>query len=71
MLDVRPTRHPTHGWRDFFVHIATIVVGLLIAIGLEQVVEHIHQRYELRELRESLQREADANQRFLTAPDKK
>ena len=39
MLDVHPPHNPTHTWRDFFIHIATIVIGLLIAIGLEQSVE--------------------------------
>jgi len=63
MLDVHPPQHPTHTWRDFWIHVATICVGLLIAIGLEQVVEHIHQHYELRELRESLDRERDANRK--------
>lgn len=61
MLDVHPPHEAAHGWRDFFVHIATIVVGLLIAIGLEQTVEHIHQRYELRETREALERDLEAN----------
>ena len=36
MLDVHPPHEVTHTWKDFFIHIATIVVGLLIAIGLEQ-----------------------------------
>jgi hypothetical protein len=63
MLDVHPPHEAAHTWKDFFIHIATIVVGLLIAVGLEQIVEHIHQHYELRELRESLDRERDANRR--------
>ena len=41
MLDVHPPHHATHGWRDFFIHIATICVGLLIAVGLEQTVEEV------------------------------
>src|SRR5664279_1235216 len=36
MLDVHPPTAAIHGWKDFFVHIATITIGLLIAIGLEQ-----------------------------------
>jgi hypothetical protein len=63
MLDVHPPHHPTNTWRDFFIHIATIVVGLLIAIGLEQTVERIHQHYELRETREALARETEANRK--------
>ena len=63
MLDVHPPHHAANTWRDFFIHIATIVLGLLIAIGLEQMVEHIHQYYELRETREALQRETEANRK--------
>jgi hypothetical protein len=28
--------------KDFFIHIATISIGLLITIGLQQTVEHWH-----------------------------
>ena len=35
MIDVHPPHKPTHTWTDFFIHIATICVGLIIAIGLE------------------------------------
>jgi hypothetical protein len=61
MLDVHPPHHAANTWRDFFIHIATIVLGLLIAIGLEQLVERIHQHYELSETREALDRETEAN----------
>jgi len=61
MLDVHPPHEAAHTWKDFFIHIATIVVGLLIAIGLEQAVEHVHQHYELRETREALHRERESN----------
>jgi hypothetical protein len=50
MLDVHPPHHSVSTWRDFFIHMITIVLGLLIAIGLEQFVEamhHLHQRHEL------------------------
>ncbi|MGA7156067.1 MAG: hypothetical protein WBY53_04435 [Acidobacteriaceae bacterium] len=62
MLDVHPPEHAAHTWRDFFIHIATICVGLLIAIGLEQSVEAIHTAHERNELRAALQRE---NQQIL------
>jgi hypothetical protein len=61
MLDVHPPHSPTHTWKDFFIHVGTICVGLLIAIGLEQTVESVHQHYELRETREALAREFEAN----------
>ena len=46
MLDVNPPRTTTHTWKDFFIHIATICVGLLIAVGLEQTVEAIHRSHQ-------------------------
>jgi hypothetical protein len=62
MLDVHPPHQPVHSWRDFLVHIATIVVGLLIAVILEQAVEGIHKRHELTETREALQDEQLSNE---------
>jgi hypothetical protein len=55
MLDVHPPEHTPHTWRDFFIHIATIVIGLLIAIGLEQTVEYIHHRHLRHELDAQIQ----------------
>jgi len=57
MLDVHPPHTPTHTWRDFFIHIATIVIGLLIAVGLEQSVEALHRHHERTHLRASLRQE--------------
>jgi hypothetical protein len=34
MLDVHAPHQSVHTWKDFFIHIATIVVGLLIATSL-------------------------------------
>jgi hypothetical protein len=59
MLDVHPPHHAASTWRDFFIHIATICVGLLIAVGLEQTVEAIHHHRQLRELRESMSRDSE------------
>jgi hypothetical protein len=42
VLDVHPPHEPVHGWRDFFVHPATITIGLLIALSLEGCVEWRH-----------------------------
>ena len=62
MLEVHPPQHAVSSWRDFFVHIATIVVGLLIAVGLENAVERIHDHYELSETRAALVQEQKANE---------
>jgi hypothetical protein len=45
MLDVHPAHHAASSWKEFFIHIATIVLGLLIAVGLEQIGEYFHHRW--------------------------
>ncbi len=59
MLDVHPPHEPIHSWKAYLLHMSTIVLGLLIAIGLEQSVEAIHRAHETRELRESLKQESE------------
>jgi hypothetical protein len=50
VLDVHPLHAAVHTWKDFFIHLATITIGLLIALSLEQSVvwtHHLHQRHQL------------------------
>jgi hypothetical protein len=70
MLDVHPPHHPVHAWRDLFIHIATIVIGLLIAIGLEQTVEHIHEHHQVTEAHAMLRAELDGNRLNLVEDSK-
>jgi hypothetical protein len=52
MLEVHVPHDALHTWKSFFIHIAIIVIGLFIAVGLEQTVvffEHRHQRAQLEE----------------------
>jgi hypothetical protein len=62
MLEVHPAHHAASTWRDFFIHIATIVIGLLIAVGLEQTVEYFHHRHLASEAREQLRTEREADE---------
>ena len=57
--------HTPHSWRDFLIHIATIVVGLLIAVALEQSVELMHRRHQLHVAEHNLQAEFDENRKTL------
>ena len=50
---------PLHGWREFAGEVGIIVVGVLIALGAEQVVETIHWRSEVAAERTSLLQEAN------------
>jgi hypothetical protein len=49
---------PLHGWREFVGEVAIIVLGVLIALGAEQVVETMHWRDEIAAERASLLQEA-------------
>jgi hypothetical protein len=61
MLDVHAPHNNVHTWKNFFIHLATISIGLLIAIGLEQTVEYFHHRHQVSEIRESLRLERSIN----------
>ena len=68
MLEPHPPHSAMHTWKDFFIHIATIVIGLLIAVGLEQTVEAIHHRHQVAETRDALLTERAINLK-VTADD--
>jgi hypothetical protein len=68
MIDIHAPHETAHTWTDFFLHIATIVVGLIIAIGLEQTVEMIHRHHQSLAAQQSLHDQSIAN-RALTQHD--
>jgi hypothetical protein len=62
VLDVHPPHEPIHTWREFLLHIATITIGLLIALGLEGLVEWQHHRHLVHEAERSLRAEIQSNE---------
>jgi hypothetical protein len=66
MLDVHAPHEAVHGWRDFFIHLATITIGLLIALGLEGCVEWMHHRNLVKEVEVSLHDEIRHNSQGLS-----
>jgi hypothetical protein len=67
MLDVHSPHESIHSWTSFFIHLATIVIGLLIAVGLEQSVEYFHHRHQVAEIRRSLAEERRINEVVYTS----
>jgi hypothetical protein len=65
VIDVHPPHEPIHGWRDFFLHLATITIGLLIALSLEGCVEWQHHRHLVHEAEASLRAEIQSNESAL------
>src|SRR4030095_6492591 len=41
---------PLRGWREFFGEVGIIVLGVLIALGAQQLVEGIHKRNDVPQL---------------------
>jgi hypothetical protein len=65
ILDVHPPHESVHTWRDFFIHIGTITLGLFIALSLEGFIETMHHRHLLHQARENLREEIEENQKTI------
>ena len=52
---------PLHGWRQFAGEVGIIVIGVLLALGAQQVVEWVHWRNEVTDAQHALDREAAYN----------
>jgi hypothetical protein len=61
MIDVHAPEHGINGVRDFFIHLFTITIGLLIALGLEAGAEAIHHRHQRQEAETLIRREIQDN----------
>ena len=52
---------PLHGWREFAGEVGIIVVGVLIALGAEQVVEDFRWRHDVSQARNALREEIEGH----------
>lgn len=66
ILEPHAPHETIRSWRSFIVHIATITIGLLIAIALEQCVEYLHHVHQRHQLQHDLLEEARRNRDILT-----
>ena len=55
---------PVHNWREFLAELGTIVLGIVIAIGLEQAVVWLHWQGEVKTARAALAAEFTINDGF-------
>jgi type II secretory pathway pseudopilin PulG len=69
-MEVHPPHEPIHTWRQFFLHLFTITVGLLIALGLEAAAEAVHHRHLLRQAQRDLRQEMTANRQYLAMDER-
>jgi hypothetical protein len=52
---------PLHGWREFLGEVGIIVIGVLLALTAEQIVDAWHWRNEAREFRRAVDEEVALN----------
>lgn len=58
---------PLHGWREVSVEIGVIVVGIVIALGLEQTVEFFQHREQREQLTAELRGDGERNRKYIKA----
>ncbi len=73
-MDIHPPYGPIHSFKEFFLHLLTVILGILIALSLEGLIEWHHHRSLAEEARSNLTIEIRENRRLLTgglaaAPD--
>jgi len=61
---------PIHSWREFLKEYAIIVLGVLTALGLEQVVEAVHDRSRITQARENIRTEIGNDVGLMVTRDK-
>jgi len=60
-MEVHPPTHPVSTWREVFIHLGIVTVGLLIALGLEAGVEWQHHRHQVEVTRMAIAKEKSDN----------
>ena len=69
MIDVHPPHKRIHGVAEFFLHLFTITIGLLIALALENAAEAVHHRHQRQEAEATIREEMTENREELAKAD--
>ncbi len=73
-MDIHPPHGSVNSLKDFFIHLLTVILGILIALSLEGLIEWRHHRALAEEARSNLAAEIRENRQLLeiglaAAPD--
>ena len=60
-MEVHHHPHPGHTWKEFAREIGIVVIGVLLALGAEQIAEVFHWRHEVEQERDALRGEVRYN----------
>ena len=64
-MEIHPPGAPIHTVKDFFLHLSMIAIGVLLALGAEGLVEHVHNRHLVQEAKENIVGEIRDNHQTL------
>jgi hypothetical protein len=64
-MEIHGPEGPTNSFKDFFIHIVIVTIGILIALGLEGVREAIYVHRVVRDARENFRVELQGNRENL------
>jgi len=64
-MEIHAPEKPIHSKKEFFFHMFTVVLGILIALGLEGMVQWVHHRALVREARENIRVEIEKNKEII------
>jgi hypothetical protein len=64
-MEVHTPDSPVHSWKDFVLHLATVTIGILIALSLEQATEWYHHKAIVREAKSNIVNELRDNKKKL------
>lgn len=64
-MEIHHPEKPIHSKKDFIIHMLTVILGILIALGLDGIVEWAHHRALVHEARENLALEVAANKQTI------
>lgn len=65
-MDIHPPHGSIHSFKDFCLHLLTVILGILIALSLEGLIEWRHHRSLAEEARSNLTAEIRENRQLLT-----
>jgi hypothetical protein len=60
-MEIHAPENPIHSKKEFLFHMFTVVLGILIALGMEGIVEWAHHRALVRDARENIATEIRKN----------
>jgi hypothetical protein len=64
-MEIHPPSGPIHSFKDFLLHLLTITIGVLIALGLDGFVERRHHKHLVHEATSNLTMEIRKNREAL------